>query len=200
MPTLFSVGKALQTFHNLESTHEIKPINFNEMENYFHVRIEKILKNNNLFAKGLGERIIHYLRNNQSELDARDLKQTISHCDFSPGNILVSQSGIAILDFARVNQWSPFLDLTHLYHHIYNFSYKPIFDKKTVQNITDSFLAGYGDINLKNHVLFKLFLIQNKLCQLVYLSRKSEHSLKSRLYNHYVMTKSVEMLEKMVPG
>lgn len=188
------VGRWLNIFHEKFYIKD-SVFNLEEMKAYCSLRLEKILRKN-LIDETLSAKVIGFFEHTIPEVPKEDLRVSIAHCDFSPGNILIDEQKISIIDFTRAQPWSIFVDITHLYHHLNLFLYKPIFSKIFVDKAKDSFLNGYGMKELKHKKLFTLFLIQNKLCQLVYLSRKQEHSFKSNLYHKIIIKNAKRWLEE----
>jgi Ser/Thr protein kinase RdoA (MazF antagonist) len=166
------------------------------MKSYCSLRLEKILKKG-LINKTLSSRILRYFDNTIPEIPECDLKMSVAHCDFSPGNVIVNEGNIGVIDFARAQPWSVFLDITHLYYQLNLLVYKYVFGKMFVNRLKDAFLRGYESTELKNNKLFTLFLIQNKLCKLVYFSRKEEHSFKSNLYHKIIINDTRRWFENI---
>jgi thiamine kinase-like enzyme len=158
-----------------------------KMKEYCGIRLARIEKKGLLSERFSNEVLDLFSENNLRDIKDKELGMALAHCDFTPGNILVGNNGISVIDFARTQPWSPYLDISHLYHHIDLFRYKPIFSKKYLAQLKSGLLEGYGQPNLADNKLFKLFLVQHKLCMLSYFSRKNEHSFKSNMYHKIII-------------
>ena len=75
-------------------------------------------------------------------------------------------------------------------------NYKPFVDKKNIRTALNSFLDGYCGKSLEDHILFKLFVIQNQLCHIAYLSSNPDRDLKGKLYTRYLAKESVKWLRR----
>lgn len=192
---IWLIGQWLQLFQ--QKFQGKTSFSLTKMKEYCGIRLAKIEKNGLLSETFANQILDLFSENNLQGIQDKDPGMVLAHCDFAPGNILVGNNGISVIDFARTQPWSPHLDISHLYHHIDLFKYKPIFSPKYLAQLKDALLEGYGQPNLYDNKLFKLFLVQHKLCMLSYFSRKNEHSFKSNMYHKIIIRDVKRWIRKL---
>lgn len=120
------------------------------------------------------------------------------HRDFTMSNLLVSGEKLIVHDFSKIDVGPRLFDLTRFYHHLGLLHYKPIYAPSAVFSLQQAFLQGYGYSGASTDLLFNFFLIRHYVTHYRGLLRDRNRSLKSRLYDGWVMKKHQDHLHQIV--
>jgi len=88
------------------------------------------------------------------------------HADYSPGNLLVSENRIVVIDFSMFQKGSTYHDVSHLYHHLRSLATHPRYHSRTATALCRGLLQGFAVADLSNRPLFRMFEVQHAICNL----------------------------------
>ncbi len=171
----------------------------NNLLNYLRVRFDILLDDpRRIFEPELPGRINAYIKERWPSLPEGQLKVSLSHSDFNPGNILVEGDHVIVLDFGKLNHDSYLLDVVKLYHALILWTFKPQFSRKNIGEIQKSLLHGFGESGIRTSPMFSFLLIRNIITHLTNMSRLRGGSLPGRVYNRWVMNREIRILKSMI--
>ncbi|MHA1756123.1 MAG: phosphotransferase [Promethearchaeota archaeon] len=190
-------GKLLRIFQNFaenDSTYDLKDL----MEDV-DIRL-KILVQNSAVKFSINDRnkILKFYQSYLKNGNFSSIPTGYVHGDYTMGNILVNEEELILHDFGKTGTGPRFFDLTRFYHQLELLRYKPIFHKSAISILQRAFLEGYGFGKDKNDVLFNLFLLRHYFSHYVGIARSEELSIKSKMYNKWVMKNHKKQIQKII--
>lgn len=195
---VFMVGEWLN-FKQQKMLIPNKNYNLNELVDYVNVRLEKLLEDpRRQFPAGLSPKVRNYFQEQISQVPENELLVTVNHSDFNPGNILIKNDIVTVLDFGRLVDGSYLLDVSKLYFQLELLTFKPQFSKSTIRRIQQMLLSGFGDANATEKMMFKLLLIRHILTHLANITRFWKFNLPERLYNTWVLRRELSILNRLI--
>jgi Ser/Thr protein kinase RdoA (MazF antagonist) len=164
------------------------------------VRIEKLVKSGgDWFAESDREQSLRFFDALSCEINASDLVEVPIHADLSPGNILVDDDKITVLDFTMTKTGAIYHDVAHLYVHIERLKSKPWIRPNVTDALQKAMLRGFDPLTEPHKPLFKLLLLQNTVCHLLQLATPSGNPL-ARLQNRHLRYRDQKYLRELVAG
>lgn len=167
-------GNWLRRFHSLELVVDKPNLRLNIL-NYCEERLENLCRNKNSgVSTGM---VISLMKNISSWIDdALSLSHAeiiLCHNDFSPHNILVTDKGICVLDFAFSSPGLPAFDLACFWHKLEDMKGSIVRGRRKLENLQNSFVHAYGfdfdtsrpdvKLGLVRLVLSKMVTIMNSI-------------------------------------
>ncbi len=180
---LEAVGGWLRAFQDVDVRGE--RFSLEQMREYIDVRLCRLLATRPPFLDGQArERILRYFDRTAALVDPADLREVLTHGDFAPSNVLVTEGRITVIDFAMVTPGGRFMDVARLYTQLEFLMAKPQFRPVVIRELQRRLLAGFDPTLDADRPLFKLFLLQHLLCHISNLARNPAPPL-ARLYNRH---------------
>lgn len=194
-----SCGEWLRWCHDAHDLPERYSID--GMWEYIYLRLARLAANPRArFSDALHSRVRQFFRGLMSRVASLDLRMTLVHGDFTPGNILVDPSATTVLDWAMAQQGSRYHDLTHFCHQLELFSCKPLFRPGLIDQLRDSFLAGYFRNDARDLELFTAFRILHHVTHFLSLVNAHGAGLGERAYNRWVCRYHLQALQRCTTG
>ncbi len=166
---------------------------------YISIRLERMEKNPHIACTPeFQKRIKDYMTAQWQHVTSESITPCLAHSDFSLSNIMVGPERIVVLDFLKSQVSIPFKDLTRLYHQLYLLTYKPDYQKQFIFRLQSAFLEGWGNARANEQPLFKIFYLVHHITHIGKLSRYWEYNFAERLYNRWVVRKSLNHLEEIL--
>ena len=114
-----------------------------------------------------------------------DCPMVVAHNDFTPENIIVARAGIVVLDYQAVEKESnPYTDIALFLLYLESFRKYPIYPKKYLTSLENSFLRGYQQHCL-SHDILKIFKINALLTLYSYVQLPSRMLSINKYIRHY---------------
>ena len=171
-----------------------------EMVDYIDVRL-KILSEDprRHFPAGYRDRVLKYFDGRKAFITEEELTLSTSHSDFNPGNVMVDEHHVTVLDFGRLVKDSYLLDLVKLYHQLWLFTLKPQFRLPVVRELQEALLAGYGDPQMNRRLtMFQLLHIRNLITHMTLNTRFWLYTPVEKAYNRYVLWRELRELDTLI--
>jgi hypothetical protein len=103
-----------------------------------------------------------------------DLKEVAVHADLAPANILVSNRGVVVLDFAMAGRGTALHDISRLYMQIDLLRAKPHFRGRVIAPLQAALLRGFDSRLSAAHPLFRLLSMLHHVNHLGTLALRRE--------------------------
>lgn len=170
-----------------------------DLQAYMDVRLKLLSEDDRRgFPLSLRKRVLGYLDTRGGTVPESDLGVSISHSDFNPSNILVSNEAVTVLDFGRMVEENHLLDLSKLHFQLGLLTLKPQYRRAAIGRLQQALLEGFGDGAAEQRLMFRMLSMRNILTHLAGISQFWKQNAKEKLYNRWVMRKELEMLEKLL--
>lgn len=168
---------------------------------YMEVRL-KILSEDKRrrFPAAYPEKVRAFVEQHQSQISAAERQVTTSHSDFNPGNILVEGNTVTVLDFGRLVKESYLLDVSKLYFQLNLLKFKPQYRTKTIRQLQQALLEGFGDPGAGRLLMFRLLTIRNILTHLSGITQFWKQGFAEKIYNTWVMRRELALLDGLLKG
>jgi len=195
---MFNVGRWLQ-YKETRLSPEEGLYSIPDLLDYVNVRLEIL---DSLPGKPLSlsyqQRIRSFFQRYGDTVADEERRMTITHSDFNPGNILVDNETVTVLDFGRRVTESYLLDVCKLHFQLYVLTFKPQFRSATIARLQQALLEGFGDPNADQKLMFRFLTIRNVTTHLTNILRSKQPSVKARVYNQYVLRKELKRLDELL--
>jgi ribosomal protein S17E len=150
------------------------------------------------FSEKLRQAILNFYDKNMRLAKSQRVMTGYMHRDFTMSNLLVNGEKIIVHDFSKIDVGPGLFDLTRFYHHLGLLKYKPIYSSTAVSKLQRAFLEGYNYPGSTGDILFNFFLLRHYVTHYKGLLRDRDLSLKSKLYDHWVMTKHLQHIAGII--
>jgi len=138
-------GKWLNHFHSLDIT-DIKTNLPEDILSYYKGRLDSLAQNkHSQISKTLTESLTDDFSMWIDEaLSNKETNVVLCHNDFSPHNLIVTATGICVLDFSFSTPGFPAFDLACFWHKIEDLKGSPLRGNKGLESIQKTFIDAYG--------------------------------------------------------
>ncbi len=202
---LSQAGQWLAYFQKHEITDDIPyldrsvKINIDYFLDYISIRMNRMVQNKKIkFDRTMQNQVIKTIGRLWERAGSYKNSYSVSHSDFSLSNILVAQKHVTVLDFHSSEINSPLKDLSRLYHQLYLLSFKPIYQDRIIKKLQHALLSGWGDENVNNDPLFRIYFLMHQMNHLGKIARYWEHNFVENIYNRLVVKKSLQHLTEFL--
>ena len=167
--------------------------------NYITIRMNRMVENNKIdFNARMREKVINTIKQLWQNVNEYKNQYCVSHSDLSLSNILVNDKHVTVLDFHSSEINSPFKDLSRLYHQLFLFSFKPVYQKNIIRHLQRALLSGWGNPKADENPLFRIYYLMHLMNHLGKISRYWEHNFIENIYNCFVVKKSLQHLKEFI--
>jgi hypothetical protein len=150
------------------------------------------------FTRELRQAILAFFDKYLPLAEQQNMLTGYMHRDFTMSNLLVKRQKIIVHDFAKIGVGPCLFDVTRFYHHLGLLKYKPVYSNSAVTRLQQAFLEGCNYAESKDDILFNFFILRHYITHYKGLLRDKELSLKSKLYDHWVMKKHLQHIRKII--
>jgi hypothetical protein len=138
-------GRWLGQFHRIDHVPDRAALR-SSLTRYYQARIDELVDNpasrvSKTLADTLLRRISSWL--DQTVDDAR-AHVVLCHNDFSPHNIIVTRTGLCVLDFSFAGSGLPAFDVACFWHKLNDLKVSRIRSSRNIDMLQQRFIAGYG--------------------------------------------------------
>ncbi len=173
--------------------------NLMDLKEYMDVRLKILLETPTI---GIDEvyrkRILDFVDESVEQIPNSDLLMSTSHSDFNPGNILVNDATVTVLDFGRLVKECFLLDASKLHFQLWLLTLKPIYRPGTIRHLQSALWEGFGDPGIEQRMIFRLIMIRNILTHLTGQSKFKNLSFKEKSYNRWVIHREMKLLMQLL--
>jgi tRNA A-37 threonylcarbamoyl transferase component Bud32 len=127
-------------------------------------------------------RVLAHVEALAAAVPMNERRNVIVHADLAPGNVMVTDRGVAVLDFAMASRGSYVQDITRLALQIDLLRGKPQFAPHAVRRVVHALLAGFDPGMSGKGALFRLFTLRHRINHLGTLTLNRGKGAR-RLYN-----------------
>lgn len=182
--TMERVGRWVRAFQT--SAPSRGPMTIDRLRSYVDLRLARLTE---LPAAGFDaedrSRVLAHIDRLGRVVDAIDLEEVPIHADLAPGNILVSQDRVTVLDFAMCSVGSRLHDLARLFLQVKLMALKPQFRRAVLRQLNVALLRGFDPTLDAGRPMFRLLLLQHRINHLATLSAMQE-SFPASAYNWHI--------------
>jgi len=174
---LETVGRWLKRFQGFRPADDHVPIQ--SLVDYVDTRLKRLV-DRQVMPASQRERILGHLEAIGRGVSPHDLKDVAVHADLAPANILVSDRGVVVLDFAMTGRGTALHDISRLYMQLDLLRAKPHFRQRVIAPLQESLLRGFDPALSPAHPLFRILSMLHHVNHLGTLALRRE-SLPGRL-------------------
>lgn len=192
----YNTGRWLRYKHDLlNSSSSNSSYSIDEFIAYIDIRLNMLVTDKRRhFSEHYRKKILNFVNQNRHKIEPEQLRTEIAHGDFNPGNIIINNNSVTVLDFGRSVEDSYLLDLSKLYSRIFLYTFKPYYKTSTIRKMQQALLDGYGYSKIDSLMIFKFLLIRNTVTHLLNISKFWQYSPLEGLYNFWVMRNELNYL------
>jgi hypothetical protein len=192
------IGRWVRAFQSIAISD--RQLSLEDMRQYLDVRLEKLVKSGcDWFAESDREQSLRAFDAAACEIERSALVEVPIHGDLSPGNILVDDEKITVLDFTMMKTGAIYHDVSHLYVHIERLKAKPWIRPNVTDALQKTMLRGFDPLTEPHKPLFKLLLLQHTICHLLQLASPSGNPL-ARLQKRHLRYRDQKYLRALIAG
>lgn len=169
--TLSRIGRWLLFFQAIEPVEG--RVSLRDLREYVDLRLRRLTAHR-VFSPLQRQRILDRLDTLSLQVPAAHLASVPVHGDFAPGNILVSQDSIAVLDLAMIQRGSSLHDISRLYLQLDALQAKPHFRRAVVEILQSALLRGFDETLTPARPLFRYLLMLHRINHLGTLALNAE--------------------------
>lgn len=182
--TAGSVGRWVRLFQASDS--QGGSFSLVELERYIDVRLKRLVNTRRArFSERDRRSVLEFCEGLARMVDSLDQRETVVHGDLALGNIIVSTSGIAVLDFVMVGRGSILQDVSRVCFQLGLFEAKPQYRAKVIRAAQDSLLHGFRAGLTQDQPLFQLMMMMHTINHLSTLSTRPA-AVPASVYNRYL--------------
>jgi hypothetical protein len=168
---LTNVGLWLRRFQGYDAREAtISPESLLE---YVDIRLRRLVSHAVITAP-YRQRVLDHLCRLADRIPSTALRDVAVHADFAPGNILLAQRGIVVLDFAMTGRGTYLHDISRLHLQLDLLCAKPQFRPGTIEALQSALLRGLDPELTTGHPLFRYLLLMHRINNLGTLALKHE--------------------------
>ena len=184
-------GEWLRVYHEATCVDGIK-LSLEEMRDYVDARLEFLARQRVASFSADDRRLLLQAFDRLAEHVSDDQLGFVGiHGDYSPGNLIVSEKKVVVIDFTMAEQGSRYHDIAHLYHHLRSIGENPRYDADATRELRRALARGFGDPDLAQQPLFRLFELQHAVCM---MAPKPGGSMAARLLELYLVRRRLRWL------
>jgi hypothetical protein len=189
IPTFSLLGRWLRVFHDSMATSHLENIGYQDTPTALQTRFMAAM------GKRMNDLIINEFKNGIREsLSDAQAKIVVSHGDFSPKHVLVSDH-ITILDFGNARIESQYYDISHFVAYLYNSLLSLLFHR-IIDRCCKAFLTGYfGEPLSEAHLRCLAAFVAVRTAELLQISLEKPVPFSKRLVMPILIRQSSRFLE-----
>ncbi len=193
------VGKWLRYFQSIPIEGQYEELGLDYFLDYVEIRLTRLVDNKKVaFDSTLKKQVIAFIERQWAKKADADLQYCYIHSDLSLSNVLIYKDSITVLDFNEKETGLIYKDLTRLYHQLHLLYHKPVYPRRLIKNLKTAFLRGYGNEEIHNHPLFKMYQMIHIINHLGKTARYWEHDFIENIYNRWMVRNTLKELHKLV--
>lgn len=195
---LENTGNWIKTFQQVGGIHSER-FNAGDLIADIDLRLRRLVDYKGLnFTNDSRHHILSHLHKMARKIKPEEFKITYLHQDFALSNILISRGEIVLLDFNDIRKGSVYFDVSRLFHQLEMLNFQPGYYRPTVRSMQWAFLKGYGNPDLADSYLFRMFLIRHSITQVIKLARYSKFSLPVQLKNRWMVFRHFRLINSII--
>lgn len=178
--TLSNVGRWLRAFQAVDSVGG--PVMLSALCDYVDLRLHRLVVHRKCTPLQR-ETVLRHLNALAGEVSPDGLAEVLIHADLGPGNVLVCQGSVTVIDLAMVQRGTALHDISRLYVHLDVLRAKPQFRSSVVGRLQRALLYGYDPGLTADWPLFRFLVMLHRINHFGTLSLNRERfpgSLMSR--------------------
>jgi hypothetical protein len=175
--SLDTVGRWLKRFQGFRPDDGLVAVD--ALRGYVDTRLKRMVDRQVMTARQR-QRILDHLEGLGRLIATSDLKDVAVHADLAPANILVSERGVVVLDFAMTGRGTALHDISRLHMQLDLLRAKPQFRRRVIAPLQDALLRGFDPDLASRHPLFRSLSMLHRVNHLGTLALRRE-SLPGRL-------------------
>ena len=121
----------------------------------------------------------------EKHLHAIDDKATIIstfHGDFGPGNLIICDDNVTVLDFSDSNTGSIYRDIASFYQSLNNFKHNFKYNKRKIEILQQAFLNEFDEIDKNLFCIHRLSLLLTSVIERLRISQQSNRKKNIEYY------------------
>ena len=195
---MHKVGEWLQYKQSILAI-EGETYSIEELVDYMDVRFKILLEDSRRrFPADYRRKILNFIEYNRPALTAAELTVTTNHSDFNPGNILIDNDTVTVLDFGRLVSGSYLLDVCKLHFQLQLLTFKPQYRPSVIGELQKSLLAGFGNPDADDLRMFRFLSVRNILTHLTSVTHFWRNGFAERQYNLWVLRQELKLLDSIL--
>ncbi len=200
----FTSGRWLHVFQEITRPEQSRNLDFSEISDNVGKRLNWLVDSPKIpLTAEIAEQVSTYLNDCAKKLEHTTVEISGTHGDFFPGNMLVHEDTVTVLDFATFSYNASLMDVTYFWHQLETLMLKPIYRPTVIARLQQNFLTGYSpdlakDGVFQNRPLLKLFRILHLVRRLMgMIPEPSNFPIHKRISQMRMAKMTVKELNKL---
>jgi hypothetical protein len=169
--TMADIGLWLRRFQGFR--HAEAQVATEGLREYVDVRLRR-LASHAVITTQYRQRILDHLDALAAAIRAEDLREVAVHADFAPGNVLLAERGVVVLDLAMTSRGTFLHDIARLHLQLEMLAAKPQFRQPVIAALQSAALRGLGTGVTPAHPLFRYLLLMHRINNLGTIALRPE--------------------------
>ena len=163
------VGDWLRAFQTIEPSDEL--IDVGDLRGYIDQRLQRLVSSGQSpIDRSVRERCLRHIENLSAAIGPQHRRSVLVHADLAPGNVMVTDAGVAVLDFAMTARGTFLHDVSRLALQIDLMRGKPHFRPSSVRRVVAALLGEFATDIGGVHPLFRLLTLRHRINHLATLT------------------------------
>lgn len=153
-------GKWLRLFQRFIQDDSARWYDFNEVFDYCDVRLDRLTHQRpQEFTDGFCKGLRCFLSEQVEQLKESEIQIVGRHNDYGPGNMIISNQKLVLLDFSGFNYGPACCDYVKFWSELDLMKTNPLILSRTVEKLQGAFVSGYGRRIDSQEPLFNVFRV-----------------------------------------
>jgi hypothetical protein len=167
---------------------------------YVDIRLKRLVRQPKAkFSEADRTLVLRYVDAKSRQVCDADLRETWTHADFGPSNVLVHNGEVTVIDFAMAGGGTMLNDVARMYTQLEWFAAKPKFRAATIRALQQALLSGFDPHLTEETPLFELMVLQHRINHFLGLVERPEGML-SKIYNWHLARRDRVWVRAMTGG
>lgn len=179
--TMAATGRWLRSFQTIEPAGD--PVALADIRAYIDLRLQRLVRAGSpVVTTTARDAVLAHIDSLSTLISPAQRRSVIIHADLAPGNVLVADDRIVVLDFAMTSRGTRLHDLTRLYLQTDLLGAKPHFRRPVLDRLLAALLDGFEPGLTPADPLFRLLSLLHRVNHLGTLSLHRT-PFRNQLYN-----------------
>lgn len=169
--TLQNIGRWLRAFQAIEPRSSLASVV--TLRDYVAVRLGRLVESG-VWSLAQRRLVLDHLDQLGDQVSVDELGEVMVHADLAPGNILVSDGRVTVIDLGMIKKGAALHDISRLHMQLDILRAKPQFRSVIVDRLQRALLTGYDPALTPDRPLFRLLSMLHRINHLATLSLNPE--------------------------
>lgn len=179
--TMADVGRWIRAFQAIDPSDAV--VGVDELRDYIDVRLQRLVNaRSRQVSPSMRHAVLTHIETLGRAIPEQARRSVAIHADLAPGNVLVADGAIVVLDFAMATRGTWLHDLTRLHVQVALLGAKPWYRPSVLQDLLAHLRRGFAPQLTPADPLFRLLTLLHRVNHMASLTL-APGRLPTRLYN-----------------